>query len=77
MTICTEKEAAEKWCPQGAGVATRVMIDESGRQWSVPGDYREARCIGSRCMAWRWAKDDETPDGNARGYCGAFGKVEP
>lgn len=87
MSLVTEFEAGDKWCPQGAGVATRIMIDADGKHWGVPGDYREARCIGSRCMAWRVVSADSDPirksDGTiyyakpSKGYCGAFGKVEP
>lgn len=53
MTACTEKEAAEKWCPHYRGTMARV------------GDVAlvecndGARCIGSRCMQWRW-HDSET-----------------
>jgi len=89
MTLVTEKEAVEKWCPM-ARVATPVTAHLTGHviaaiacnrsSRSAP-DQRlkaevspeSARCIGSRCMAWRWAIEE----GRARGYCGAFGKVEP
>ena len=82
MTLLTEKEAAEKWCPMA--VNSTQMRGDSGR--ALP------ECIGSRCMAWRWglARNDSIrvsehgvtmpspfPATLTVGYCGAFGKVEP
>ena len=47
----TEKEALEKGCPHA-----RVVMDGAG---CIPNRRIESGdmtlCIGSRCMAWRWA----------------------
>lgn len=102
MTICTEKEAAEKWCPLGRVVSGRRV--KSGELDMFPGSspanilaVGEAhadliplgRCIGSRCMAWRWQVkfiSEIGADGRHltigkeqgdAGYCGAFGRAEP
>jgi hypothetical protein len=72
IMIYTEDEAKEKWCPM-----VRMMDDSSfnhpvayNRCW-LSGDTEdnpdEARCIGSRCMAWRWFIANE------KGYCGLAG----
>lgn len=60
----TEKEAAERWCPfaRVEGEASRSV---AGNRWDTGGgseiekfgpmeNPKAARCIGSRCMAWRW-----------------------
>ncbi len=73
MTLVTEKEAAEKWCP---------LVRAHGDNM----DANVSRCIGSKCMAWRkgpdrieegWRDLHNRPVSVAVGYCGAFGKVEP
>lgn len=76
MTLCTEKEAAGKWCP-----LVRFKFSGTGDTPSCnrepgmgPGVTEGTRCIGSRCMAWRF---DQFDVGRvARGYCGAFGKID-
>ncbi len=45
MTLVTEKEAAEKWCPLDKG-------SYSDRNIGGP----QPSCIGSACMAWQWHK---------------------
>ena len=71
--MMTEEEAREKWCPFGANVAQKMVKwdDEKMNIYPVPPDKREARCIGSRCMAWQWISPprDDPP---RTGYCGAF-----
>lgn len=59
--ILTEKEARTKWCPH-----VRVVEGDddrlhgpfnryhSGLGYSTV-DGKEARCLASDCMAWRWA----------------------
>jgi hypothetical protein len=90
MTACTEKEAAEKWCPhfRGNSAQTGDVAVSKGNE--------EGRCIGSCCMQWRWdgpaveaykwkpagegwQKDGEfwkraVPPDERRGYCGLAGK---
>jgi hypothetical protein len=73
MTACTEKEAAEKWCPHA-----RQMI-ASWNDRPVMGNtdgVKRSTCIGSRCMQWRWVETmNLRPVGeNPRGYCGLAGK---
>lgn len=51
----TEEEARNKWCP-----FARVTIDAPGvdTAWNrFPGNETPhgTLCIGSQCMAWRWA----------------------
>ena len=43
MTLVTEKEASEKWCPLDKG-------SYSDRNIGGP----QPSCIGSACMAWQW-----------------------
>lgn len=79
MTLYTEAEAAERWCPLArfkfASTSDNPSCNREGgpnggdNPWMISG----TRCIGSRCMAWRWVIEEA----RARGYCGAFGKVEP
>lgn len=118
MTLVTEKEAAEKWCPM-VHVAMATIGAETRRISNRGDDHEMMVCVGSRCMAFRWhdeaervqyetqsvlKKPGETnppfsnlPDGfevashglsyfhcrketsrePRRGFCGAFGKVEP
>lgn len=76
MTLCTEDEAQEKWCPF-ARVTVGAVQRHAANRGDGGTDIYGATCIGSRCMSWRFDTTDTTPDGKARGYCGAFGKVEP
>jgi hypothetical protein len=57
--ILTEDEAAERWCPQ----TSRKLSDES------------SRCLGSKCMAWRWPNPPAISEENDEplGYCGLAG----
>jgi hypothetical protein len=72
MTVCTEKEAAEKWCPhmkRDIDRGANFVIGPEGRTFFPI-------CIGSRCMQWRWVETmNLKPIGeNPRGYCGLAGK---
>ena len=69
MTACTEKEAAEKWCPHYRG------SDASVGEVRLAQGNQEARCIGSRCMQWRWSSPHGHIFGEGRsGYCGLAGE---
>lgn len=65
----TEGEAKKKWCPLARWTGGKGGVAINRR---VTGEAIAATsCIGSDCMAWRWAaafiKD---------GYCGAFGSED-
>ena len=80
MTLLTEEQAKEKWCPWA-------------RQESSGGSFNRYRpqdgnipphccCIASECMAWRVkelrniaANSTDEAYGQARGYCGLAGEV--
>jgi len=47
--ICTEQEAAEKWCPQ-AMMQDRAPWNRDHIHHNLGGPL----CIGSRCMMWVW-----------------------
>lgn len=82
---CTEKEAAEKWCPHVRYANSQDTL------WSNRGDSNGFNgCIGSRCMAWRQAlrhsqsgsvvahfRPSSDPFWIEVGYCGLAGKVTP
>jgi hypothetical protein len=68
--LTTEAEAAEKWCPAGRITALPDHATINNR-----GEFadEQPKCIGSRCMAWRWGsrdvmafRDPGTPDGATR-----------
>ena len=94
----TEEEAKTKWCPFVRGVFgknqndsfdlksntvhNRVLLDTGD-----VGIHPAINCIGSACMAWRWAlspdkaahfnktwKTKGEPEANPVGYCGLAGK---
>lgn len=72
MSLCTEEEAKERWCPFAratlfaeepdgevtviAGAPTFNRFAEA--RASGPTNPPSCRCIGSQCMAWRWGDDD-------------------
>lgn len=74
----SEAEASNKWCPYAK--------DGSTNRNPAGGALMATFCIGSACMAWRWAptysRDNPTRTAvgavdvfeYAKGYCGAFGK---
>ena len=62
--IATEKDAASLICP----FIRARSVASNNRQLD-----RNIRCVGSRCMSWRWW--NEPGDASKRtGYCGACGK---
>lgn len=76
MSIYTDAEANQKWCP-----FSRVMNikgEGGGNRWDgsegihdVP---NKSWCLGSSCAAWRWYSNPE--HGEARlGYCGLAGDL--
>ena len=61
--LCTEAEAAGKWCPN-----TRTSDDEKCHQ-SINRPDGDISCLASKCMTWRW--DDPKKE---TGYCGLAGR---
>lgn len=67
MTLVTEKEAAEKWCPFAKTQVLQTDTDGTVHGAAVNRTFTPAPsgnmselvagtlCIGSRCMAWREA----------------------
>lgn len=80
--ILTESEAAGKWCRHvrhgfvtpGLAGTVKWVCAIVGINRSSKGDIPSS-CLGSGCMAWRWA-DAETPadGGKRRGFCGDAGE---
>lgn len=67
MSTYTEEEAKTKWCVHArvrdVGVAGVTNINFA--------NGTTIKCIGSRCMSWRWRGDfGET---GSKGYCGLAG----
>jgi hypothetical protein len=62
-------EAAKRWCPftrmSRHGTTVNRAFSDVTREPVIP---REAACISSDCMAWRWSRN-----GGAIGYCGLAG----
>ena len=63
MSIVTEKEAAEKWCPlarsfeSGGTVPTAYNRVHSATQGDATIQVPvSSYCVGSSCMAWQWHK---------------------
>ena len=76
--MMTEDEAKTKWCPMvrlaplGANESYRYSTNRMNDR--IRGIVREARCIASDCMAWRWIdRGGSRQDG---GYCGLAVKRE-
>lgn len=68
--LTTEKEAAQKRCIKIA--AAMVALDPQTRNAALLTDGD--KCIGSRCMAWRWAAEyDATSRMLMYGFCGEAG----
>lgn len=86
--LTTEDEAKKRWCPESRTMLTILS------QNAILGEQPEAiascnrnvkgkplgSCIGSACMAWRWATNgmlldgNKPPEGNVYGYCGKAGR---
>ena len=75
MNSYTEDEAAKLWCPF---VRYKSVRGEGINRWAGDGDEQDnpdpARCIGSRCMAWRWKLDEGKPVRDTLGRCGLVTK---
>jgi hypothetical protein len=76
--LLSEDEAKERWCPE-ARVSYLHETAENGvtastynRTWNGY-ELREARCLGSKCMAWRWI--NPAIGRQTHGYCGKAGPL--
>lgn len=63
MSVVTEKEAVEKWCPFARSFESGGVVPTSYNRIHVAkaGDKSVAlsvssMCIGADCMAWKWHK---------------------
>ena len=91
--IVEEKNAGKHWCPhvrhpgdeggtfnRGSEAGNEINTGRASGNWSCA-------CVGSRCMAWRWANENAAvenplhvqPRWEARvstthGYCGLAGR---
>lgn len=86
MSLFTEAEAREKWCPM---VRRADLIEDNeraiGERRYVAASNEGARCRASECMAWRWrgahvpeaSREDWPWRERTYGYCGAFGEPHP
>jgi hypothetical protein len=87
--MMTEDEAREKWCPHTqVSIATSESTDaHSDNRRSEYGSSIEFEsnpvCLGSKCMAWRWARELKVfgadPGLSAevitdKGFCGLAGQ---
>ncbi len=71
MSLCTEQDARERYCPHKMGF--------------VGAPDKERKCDASQCMAWRWIstytpKSADSPNAGMvhrsdKGYCGMAGKL--
>ena len=75
----TESEARQKWCPfvrfNETGANRWTFVDEPDGEYAENPDF--ARCIGSKCMAWReyGVVSPQYPNRSVtHGYCGLAGK---
>jgi hypothetical protein len=90
--LLSDGETKNRWCPFGRGLV-EVRHSVGGAPVQISSCNRSAKgtptvaCIGSTCMAWRWAGwrirnyDTIAPDphddnkvGARLGYCGLAGK---
>jgi len=64
----TEAEAGCRWCPHA-----RVITEMDDEVYVVGNRMTEQdlpKCIGSKCMAWRWSHQDTGPNDPPTGFCG-------
>lgn len=86
MTLVTEEQAKEMWCPAVRAGDEGIADDAGQNRESSLENPPYARCIASKCMWWRWQLEPVNPDPMAtviggpnptkyeRGFCGMAGK---
>ncbi len=77
----TEQDALNKWCPYTRKYHNNGSFNRTEDSVKPGGTH----CIGSRCMMWRWVKDELTefvtkgeslPEYKGEhGYCGLAGPL--
>lgn len=77
--VMGQDEAITKWCPLGRIAGEYDAVNESlvvvaNRDCFGSESHFHTRCLGSKCMAWRWHDPSGVADLQRRGYCGAFGE---
>ncbi len=73
--MITESEAKEKWCPFARVGVHAGSGGAAVNRYPVPEVQKDANCIGSACMAWRWrtpVPPGITPE-EKQGGCGLAG----
>ena len=86
--LVTEEEARLNWCFHFIASHTdpRERNYHDPRERVGSPDYLQHTCLGSECMAWRWAPGEQKWDAEAQqwkqtmpsntGYCGLAGRPE-
>ena len=71
MKYAMEYEAKEKWCP----FANVALGEEASANRPYKDNFHDScRCLGSGCMAWKYANPKTVcDDGEDEGYCGLAG----
>ena len=78
----TEDKAKTKWCPfaRVVRIDSRTLfvrsLNSTQDVQSIAGllDKINDRCVGSKCMAWRWTDVLSMPQKDRRGCCGLAGR---
>lgn len=69
--MMTEEDALRKWCPYAMSASDDY--EYSANRFTDGNPDTGARCIASKCMAWRWNEATATSR-RGLGYCGLAGK---
>lgn len=81
VMILKEEDVLDKWCPYSRRYHSSGSYNRSQNIQDIP---EGTRCVGSRCMAWRWVQDPlvtfvangkPTTTISEYGYCGLAGKL--
>jgi len=84
-----EATALTKWCPLVRFKSAETGSGPAFNRQRVSSDLDDVNCIGSKCAAWQWWREDKVtlvgsgplethepgkgPESMTHGYCGAFG----
>lgn len=64
MTYYTEEEARKRWCPFGRTLGAQGPYNRSTYDEGV------TKCLGSKCMMWKWFDRHEQTGNFITGRCG-------